>query len=256
MIKITALRRRIAEGSSKDHRRIVEGRVCFESVSLLAKVFVAGAVPPDDEADEDEGHWGHDHQAVVLIAHLVEAELLRHGIAPEGAAAEEFAHEAENDENDTVAKSVAEAVEEARPRLLHHGESLEASHDDAVGDDEAHEDGELLADVVHVGFQHLVDQHHEGGDDDELHDDADARRDGVAHERDDEVAQGDDDGHRDGHHHGGLELRRHGQAGTDAQHLHEDGVVLAEGEFYQVKVFHSVASFLSSGISGDSGLSG
>ena len=168
--------RRIAEGSPKDQRGIEEGRVCVGRGSLLAKVFVAAAVPPDDEADEDEGHGRHNHQAVVLVTYVVEAELLRHGVAPEGAAAEEFADEAEDDEDDAV----AESVEEGGPRLLHHGEGLEATHDDAVGDDEAHEDGELLADVVDVGFQHLVDQHDERGDDDELHNDADARRDGVS----------------------------------------------------------------------------
>ena len=202
-------------------------------------------MPPDDEADEDEGHGGHDHQAVVLVAHLVEAELLHDGVAPEGAAAEEFADEAEDDEDDAVAKSVAESVEETRPRLLHHSEGLEATHDDAVGDDEAHEDGELLADVVDVGFQHLVDEHHEGGDDDELHDDADARRDGVAQQRYDDVGQHHHDGDAQGHHHGGLQLRRHGQTGADAQHLYQDGVVLAERQFDKVKVLHSVASFLS-----------
>ncbi len=211
--------------------------------SLLTKVFVAAAVPPDDEADEDQCHGGHDHEAVVLVAYLVEAELLHDGVAPEGAAAEEFAHEAEDDEDDAVAEAVAEAVEDAGPGLLHHGESLEAAHDDAVGDDEAHEDGELLAHVVQVGFQHLVHQYHEGADDDELHDDADARRDGVPEQRDDEVGEHHHHGDRDGHHHGGLELRRHCQAGTDSQHLHQYGVVLAEGEFYQVGVLHSVASF-------------
>ena len=174
---------------------------------FFTQVFVAAAVPPDDEADEDEGHGRHDHQAVVLVADAVEAELFRHGIAPDGAAAEEFADEAQDDEDDAVAESVAESVEEARPRLLHHGESLEAAHDDAVGDDEAHEDGELLADVVDVGFQHLVNQHHEGGDDDELHDDADARRDGVAQQRDDDVGQHHHHGDAEGHHHGGLFFR-------------------------------------------------
>ena len=132
---------------------------------LFTQVFVATPVPPDDEADEDEGHGRHDHQAVVLVADAVEAEFLHDGVAPEGAAAEELTDEAEGDEDDAVAEAVAESVEETRPRLLHHGESLEAAHDDAVGDDETHEDGELLADVVDVGFQHLVDQHHEGGDD-------------------------------------------------------------------------------------------
>lgn len=74
---------------------------------MLAKVFVFTAVPPDDEADEDEGHGGHDHQAVVLVADFVEAELLHDGVAPEGAAAEEFAHEAEGDEDNAVAEAVA-----------------------------------------------------------------------------------------------------------------------------------------------------
>ena len=210
---------------------------------LFCQVFVAAAVPPDDEADEDEGHGRHDHQAVVLVAYLVESELLRHGVAPEGAAAEELADEAEGDEDDAVAEAVAESVEETGPRLLHHGEGFEAAHDDAVGNDEAHEDRELLADVVDVGFQHLVDQHHEGGDDDELHDDADARRDGVAEQRDDDVGQHHHHGDAECHHHGGLELCRHREAGADAQHLHQDGVVLAERQFYKVKVLHSIISF-------------
>ena len=92
--------------------------------SLLAKVFVAAAVPPDDEADKDEGHGGHNHQAVVLVADVVQAEFFHDGVAPEGAAAEELAHEAQDDEDDAVAKSVAQTVEQARPRLLHHGEGL------------------------------------------------------------------------------------------------------------------------------------
>ena len=191
-------------------------------------------MPPDDEADEDEGHGRHDHQAVVLVADAVEAEFLHDGVAPEGAAAEEFSYKPEHDEDDAVAEAVAESVEEARPRLLHHGEGLEAAHDDAVGDDEAHEDGELLADVVDVGFQHLVDQHHEGGDDDELHDDAYARRDGVAQQRYDDVGQHHHDGDAQGHDDGGLELCRYRQAGADTQHLHQYGVVLAEREFYKV----------------------
>ncbi len=129
-----------------------------------------------------KGHGGHDHQAVVLVADAVEAELLHDGVAPEGAAAKEFADKSESDEDDAVAESVAETVEETGPWLVGHGESFKSPHDDAVGDDEAHEDGELLADVVDVGFQHLVDKHHEGGDDDELHYDAYAGWDGVAHE--------------------------------------------------------------------------
>ncbi len=204
------------------------------SVSLLAEVFVLASMCPDDEADEDESHGRHDHQAVVLVADAVEAELLHDGVAPEGAAAEELADKAEDDEDGAVAEAVAEAVEERGPRLLHHGEGFEAAHDDAVGDDEAHEDGELLADVVDVGFQHLVDKHHEGGDDDELHDDADARRDGVAQQRDDDVGQHHHHGDAQGHHHGGLQLCRHGQTGADTQHLHQDGVVLAKGEFDKV----------------------
>ena len=210
---------------------------------MFDEIFVAASMPPDDEADEDEGHGGHNHQAVVLVAYLVEAELFHDGVAPEGAAAEELAHEAEDDEDDAVAKAVAEAVEDAGSGLLHHGKGLQAAHDDAVGDDETHEDGELLADVVEVGFEHLVDEYDEGADDHQLHDDANAWRDGVPEQRDDEIGEYHHHGDRDGHYHGGLELRRHGQAGADSQHLHQDGVVLAEGEFYQVGILHSVASF-------------
>ena len=50
MVMLSCIRRRFVEGSSKDRRRIEEGRVCVGRCSLLAEVFVAAAVPPDAEA--------------------------------------------------------------------------------------------------------------------------------------------------------------------------------------------------------------
>ena len=52
-------------------------------------------------------------------------------------------------------------------------QSLEASHDDAVGDDQADKYRKLLAHIVDEGLEKLIHQDHQRGHDNELNDDPD-----------------------------------------------------------------------------------
>src|SRR5690606_41434108 len=84
-----------------------------------------------------------------------------------------FRSDRHRDDDPRVAQAVADPVEQRAPRWVAHRERLEPPHHDAVGDDQPDEHRELLAQVVHVGAQHLVERDHDAGHDDELHDDPD-----------------------------------------------------------------------------------
>jgi len=58
--------------------------------------------------------------------------------------------------NPREAEAVADSVEEAHADAVLHGEGFGPAHHDAVGDDQAHEDRELLADVKGVGLEPAI----------------------------------------------------------------------------------------------------
>ena len=91
-------------------------------------------------------------------------------------------------------------------------EGLEASHEDTVGNDEPHEDRELFAHLVHIGFEHLVYDDNQCRNHYQLYNDADAVGDGIAQQRDDDVGESDDGSHRYGHDECRFEFCRYGQA--------------------------------------------
>ena len=148
--------------------------------------------------------------------------------AEERTGAEELAEETYSDEDSTVAEAVPYTIEEGFPRTVTQSEGFEATHEDTVRDDQPDEDGELLADIVSISLKDFADDGHQGSCYDELHDDADTVRDRLTQERDDDVGEGDDDRHRECHDDSGLELRGYSQRRADTEHLHHDGVVLAE----------------------------
>ena len=45
-------------------------------------------------------------------------------------------------------------------------EGFETTHEDAVGNDKSHEHRELFAHLVHIGFENLVYDNYQCGDDD------------------------------------------------------------------------------------------
>ena len=195
---------------------------------LLLQILVACTVYPYDDGAEDEGHRRHDHQAVVDVACIVDG--LRDDAETEQCArSEELADEGYDDEDNAVAGAIAYAVEERLPRLVAQGEGLEAPHQDTVRDDQPDVDGELLADIVGKGLEYLVDDRHQRGHNDQLDDDADAVGDRFAEQRNDDVGEGHDGRHGDGHDERRLQFDGHGQGRADAQHLHDDRIVLAQG---------------------------
>ena len=98
-----------------------------------------------------------------------------------------------------------------------------------VGYDESDKHRQLLGGVVGIGFEHLVDDYHQTGHHHKLHNDADIGGDGVAYERYYHVGKGQHGYNRDAHHDGGLEFGGDGKYRADAEHLHNDGIVLREG---------------------------
>ena len=131
--------------------------------------------------------------------------------AKECTRAEELTEEAYCDQHESVAEAIAKTVEEGLPGAIPKGEGFEATHEDTVRDDEPDEDGQLLTYVISIRLEDFADQRHQRSCYDELDDDTDAVRDTLAQERDDHVSEGDDDGHRERHHDGRLELGGHSQ---------------------------------------------
>ena len=126
--------------------------------------------------------------------------------AEERTPAKELAESSHDDKYGRIAEAVAYSVEEGGPRLVHHGESLQAAHENTVGDDKTDIHAQLHADIVGESSEDLVDDGDQRGHHDELHDDADAHRDGLAYEGDDDVGECRDHCYREAHHDGGLEL--------------------------------------------------
>ena len=136
-----------------------------------------------------------NHQVVVLIKTSFRDEPARgqeldlpHAWERNRAASKNFADNGHHKENPCIAHGVANGVQHGRPWLVAQGKGLETPHDDAVGDDQADKDRQLLADVRLESFQHLVHNDHQRGDDHELNDDADSVWHHVAKQGDDDVA--------------------------------------------------------------------
>ena len=72
---------------------------------------------------------------------------------------------------------------------MRQGKSLQATHDNAVGDDKSHINRQLLAYIVGKGLQELVNQDDQGGNNNKLHDDTDAVGDALSQQRDNEIRQ-------------------------------------------------------------------
>lgn len=174
---------------------------------------------PNNHPDQDQRHGRQNHQPVVEVAGGVPAvgdDL----VVPQRAGAEQLAEEGHHDKHESVAETVHHAVHERRERLVRQREGLQPAHDDAVGDDQAHEHRQHLAHIIEIRLQQQIHEDNEEGDHQQLHDDADAWRYRVSHQGDDEVGAGADHRHGEGHDHGGLELRGHRQRRADAQRLH------------------------------------
>ena len=113
-------------------------------------------------------------------------------------------------------------------RRVLHRERFGPPHDDAVGDDQADEHRQLLADRECIGAQQLVDDDDQRRDDHHLHDHADARRRDVSHHRDEQVRKAGDERQRDGHRDRRFQLAGHRQRRADAENLQHDRVVVED----------------------------
>jgi hypothetical protein len=105
-------------------------------------------------------------------------------------------------------------------------EGFGAAEHDAVRDDQADEDRQLLAGLEGIRLQELVDENHERRDDRHEDDDADVVRDPVAQCADRGAGEGRNTRQCDTHQQCGQQRGRDSQRRTDAEHLQRDRVVI------------------------------
>src|SRR5574344_762507 len=171
---------------------------------LLIRVKIT-AMDPDDTTEKDECHGGQGHHAIVHVAVVITA--LRNNLkAQDGTAAQQFAHKAYDDQNHGITKSVAQSIKETGPRLVHHGESLQTSHQNTVGNNQSDIYRQLYADIISHRLEYLTDDGDQSGHDHQLDDDADTIRYRLAYQRDNHIRKRCNDSYRQSHHNGRLEL--------------------------------------------------
>ena len=115
---------------------------------------------PDDAPHDDEGHGREEHQAHVRIgAAVCDVPTLGNNAEPQQRTrSQQLAEEGDRHQNHTVAQTVADTVEERRPGLVAQRESLDAAHDDTVGDNQADVDRQLFGFFVDIRFEYLIDE--------------------------------------------------------------------------------------------------
>ena len=175
---------------------------------------------PNHTTNEDECHSWHRHHTVVHIAEVV-AGIGDNLEAQQRTATEQFTDSTHNHQNHGIAKAVAHTVEERRPGLVLHGEGLEATHEDTVGNDQTYIHAQLNAHVISESLQDLRNDGNKSRHDHQLHHDTDAVRNGVADNRDNHIREGGNDRHSESHHDGRLQLRSDGECRADTQYLSE-----------------------------------
>src|SRR5690606_29939227 len=106
--------------------------------------------------------------------------------AKQGPGTNQLANEGHHHEDEAVAKAVTNTIQEAGQRRILHRIGFGPAHDDAVGDDQAHEHRQLFTDLIGIGLEDLIDHDHQGGDDGHLHDDPDVVGDVMADDRHEE----------------------------------------------------------------------
>ena len=160
---------------------------------------------PDYTSQEYQRHSRHCHHTVVYISHIVDS-IWQDLEAEQRTTTEELAHTTYQYQNHGIAKTVADTIDEAWPRTVCHGESLKTTHEDTVGDDKSDVDRKLYANIISKGFEHLANDGYQSGNNNELYDNTNTSRNGVADDRDDNIRECCNHGYRKSHHDGWLQL--------------------------------------------------
>ena len=128
---------------------------------------------PDDAGKQDKCHCRHGHHTVVDVETAVlHIPAVRNELdAEETAESEQLAEESHYDEDDGIAKTVADSVEERCPRTVLHGKCFEASHKDTVRDDKSYIDTQLHAYIIYICFEDVADDGYQSCNNDELYND-------------------------------------------------------------------------------------
>ena len=92
---------------------------------------------PNHTTHENQRHSRHRHHTVVHITEVV-ASIGNELEAKQRTATQQLTHSTHDDKDHGLAQTIAHTVEERGPWLVLHGERLEATHQDTVGDDKTY----------------------------------------------------------------------------------------------------------------------
>ena len=134
---------------------------------------------PNHTSHENQRHSRHRHHTVVYITEVVAG--IGHNLkAQQTAAAQQLTNGTNNHQNHSVAQTVTYTIEERRPRLVLHGERLEATHQDTVGNDQSYIYRQLNANIVSESLQNLANDSYQRSHNYQLNHNTNAVRNGVA----------------------------------------------------------------------------
>src|SRR5690554_145432 len=181
-------------------------------VRLFNLLRFPGTQTPDGQANDEECARRQQQQAVGYIPATV-IHGRQQGNAKQRAGTQQFTEERYEQQDNGVAQTVTDTVQEAEQRRVGHGEAFRAAHNDTVGDDQVNEYRQLLGDFIGIGLEDLVYHDYQGGNDGHLHDDPDAARNLGSYQRHRQVGESGNRCNRQAHddthaHAGGYRQRR------------------------------------------------
>ena len=166
--------------------------------------------------------------------------------AAEGAGAEELTEYAHDDQHESIADALADAVHRGGTHAVLGGEALRTAEDDAVHDDQGDKHAQRAGQGGNERLEQQVHAGHEAGDDHDIAGDTHFVGNDLAQQGDKDVGEGQDNEHGHAHAQAVEERRGDGHGGAHTQHLHQHRVLCDEALFQLLTEIHKCSSsFLS-----------
>ena len=166
--------------------------------------------------------------------------------AAERAGAEELTEYAHDDQHESIADALADAVHRGGTHAVLGGEALRTAEDDAVHDDQGDKHAQRAGQGGNERLEQQIHAGHEAGDDHDVAGDTHFVGNDLAQQGDEDVGEGQDNEHGHAHAQAVEERRGDGHGGAHTQHLHQHRVLCDEALFQLLTEIHKCSSsFLS-----------
>src|SRR5690554_5048366 len=126
-------------------KKTANGKRKLPIFALLQHSFVDD---PDKDCQHEEASRWHHHNSPFGPPSA------EHLVAPDCSAAKKFPYKGDNQEDVAVTHSTGQSIDEGEGGFVLEGKSLNASHDDTVGNNESHVGSQLFPYLRVVGFKH------------------------------------------------------------------------------------------------------